>query len=552
MKILQSLYDKDQKPFFDKYQPLIPTLFYLGIIAQIISFTTEISVVYNIVSSKLHSFPVLIDPTTIKAVAWSAAILLSGFFEVGLRKFLPYSVRVFLYDRWTGLDRYMSYFILAVAGLLLIGSAVFSFKGSKELVAIVSEPTEIKTDQADNQHSTKIDGIKSQYLADKAATNETYGAQIAAIESKYGGLIAKQESEIALYERKEQRNKKSYTSRKQVHKGNISKLQAERGAQLADLQAAKRTDLNKLADHKNKASTKAQDSYSRTIEKIDRKNRTTKADATDKASLYGNGLGGFTIVCMIVLILSVTINEIHKKGSGIVETVIVSQYDFSPNFVSRFFSMAKEKFQQKVHSKITEWEGTTPAPTLPTLDHQLLDIGAIEQERISIEVEKTGDGKYIIPSRFDVRKSVNGVAPKLVYQFDEYSKNGGNFSQNMSTEEAVISATIKTPTEATPADKTDIGYNTTKKGKNQSKTRKNGLDNMGHIPDIREVQKLADQSKIKSTEMKRKKVLQFWNKYIKKHGRKPTYQIIADGIGMNSTKTIGKYVNYWKKKGEIK
>lgn len=437
MKIIKSLYELTQKEFFDRYANLIGTLFWLGVLAQIVSFVTELGIVYNIVSTKLYDLPIGMDANTINAISWTVAILGSGFFEIGLRKFIPYAVRCFLYKRWEGLDKIMSIFILAVAALLVIGSIALSYNGSKELVNIASEPEKESTEKADSEYKNRSHRIRSTYRADSTNIVQTYGAQIAGIESKYVGLISAQDSQIKLYERKEQRTDKSYTSRKEVHRANIAKLRSEQGAQFADIQAAKRKELASISDVKKRAHSEAETKLTTAIANIDQRNRTTAVAATAKSDLYGGGLAWFTVLCIVVFILAVVIDEVHKKGSGIVEQVLVNQYDFSPSAWSRFWGMAKEKFQEKVHTKITKWERSTPSPTLPVVQHELFDLAKIEQERIIVEVEKLDKGKYIIPSKLDKSQLIQpeNEAPVLPTEPQNDLFQDGNFSKNSTVQE---------------------------------------------------------------------------------------------------------------------
>ena len=432
MKIIKSLYQLTQKDFFDRYANLIGTLFWLGVLAQIVSFATELGIVYNIVSSKLYDLPIVMDANTIMTISWVVAIIGSGFFEIGLRKFIPYAVRCFLYKRWKGLDRVMSIFILVVAILLVTGSILLSYRGSKELVSIASEPEKETSIKADAVFNTNRQEILNQYQTDKASIESTFDAQIAAVERKFLGKVQKQESEIAIYERKEQRTGKSYQSRKQVHRGNIAKYQSEQGAQIAALQAEKREALANVSENKRKASNKAQSKHDKELGRIDRRNRKTAADATEKSDLYGGGLAWFTILCMVIFILAVIIDEVHKKGSGIVEQVLVNQYDFAPSAWSRFWAMAKEKLQEKIHRRITLWERSTPSPTLPVVQHELFDLGNIEQERISVEVEKLDKGRYVIPSKLDKSQFIlpEEEAPVLPVKPDNDLFQDGNFSKN--------------------------------------------------------------------------------------------------------------------------
>ena len=84
--------------FFQSYAGLLSTLHILGYIAQLISALTEFGVIYTLVrQSVAETFP-----EYAAAAALSGAILGTAFLEVGLRRFLPYSFRVFYFQRYRG------------------------------------------------------------------------------------------------------------------------------------------------------------------------------------------------------------------------------------------------------------------------------------------------------------------------------------------------------------------------------------------------------------------------------------------------------------------
>jgi len=563
MKLLRSLPSETKKDFFDRYANLIPTLFWVGVIAQLISFFTELSVVYNLVHTNLSDFPVHIDQNIISIVSWSAAILLSAFFEVGLRKFIPYSVRTFIYSRWKKLDKVMSIFILMIAISLVVGSVTFSFQGSKELVNVVSVPKKESKAETDRDYRANIADAKDQYQTDQAATKNSYAAQITSTYEKYQGKIDRQQSEIDRYVRKEQRNKVSYTSRKLAHRGNIANIKSEQGEAIAKLQEAQRKELANLSDIKRKSLKQAETGYTTKISSIDRRNRTTAAAAAEKAEMYGGGLAWFTVVCMVVLILSVVLDEVHKKGSGIVEQVVVNQYDFSNSAWSRFWKMLKEKWQSFIHRKITAWEQTTKAPSLPVLDYQLYDVGAIEQQRIKVEAQKIKNDTVIIPSRLQGANDEGKPSPKKAKKKnEEVEADLDHFSLNLVPENMVKNG-MEEQVNLHQEGRVKIGgfLPSMMAAQEQVKNGKTDFilpifketgrtDRFNKIPDINTVQKLSDRSKSAHTLKQLKRVKKYYLNYLKKHGRKPSHKLVGDALQM-TVKTAGKYVRMLKAQGDL-
>ena len=152
MKIQFSL--PSNEDFFSRYATLRPTLSKLSIIAQIISALTEIGIIYSIIFSRVVDFL----PMYATTIAMLGAMAGTAFLEIGLRKFTPYSIKAFIYKRFSGLDLAMTFFILLVNVGLLTASGYLSFKGSKELVGIASKPKQETTIQADEAHKSQKKG----------------------------------------------------------------------------------------------------------------------------------------------------------------------------------------------------------------------------------------------------------------------------------------------------------------------------------------------------------------------------------------------------------
>jgi len=198
--------------FFNRYANLIPTLSKLGVITQLISALTEVGIIYSIILSRV----VEIAPNNAEVLATIGAIIGTAFLEIGLRKFTPYSIKAFLFQRFNGLDLAMTVFILMVCTGLFIASATLSFSGSKELVRIATPtPQEQSTDKTDLANKDKKQELRTVFVSDSATIANGYLKQIEAEKSRYNSLIDQQQSNLKRYQRKEQRTGLSYTTKKE-------------------------------------------------------------------------------------------------------------------------------------------------------------------------------------------------------------------------------------------------------------------------------------------------------------------------------------------------
>jgi len=379
--------------FFNRYATLIPTLFKLGVITQLISALTEVGIIYSIILSRVYE----IAPNNAELLATIGAIIGTAFLEIGLRKFTPYSIKAFLYQRFIGLDLAMTIFILIVCTGLFLASGTLSFSGSKELVRIATPiPTEQSTDKTDLANKDKKRELRAVFVSDSATIASGYLKQIEAEKSRYKSLIELQQSNLNRYLRKEQRTGLSYTTKKETIKGKIATIFAEQAATIANTEARQATELKTLTSNR-KQDLKAVDSlYLAEINIIRTANQQTKDKAESATLFYGNGLAWFTIICLLVFLFSVVIEEIHKKGSGIQQIAIPNQYHFSESILSDFINMVSEKVNFKLRHKIQSWSMATPPPPIPLAPPNLYDLARAEQQRLVFTLPRTIDQHYLL------------------------------------------------------------------------------------------------------------------------------------------------------------
>ena len=379
MKIHFSL-PKDEG-FFNSYATLTPTLYRLGFLAQLVSAMTEIGILYSLVYTTLiDAFPKFAHPA-----ALVGAVIGTAFLEVGLRQFLPYSFRAILFKRFGGLHLVMSLFILLVSAGLLFSSGLLSFKGSKDLVAAVAPaPDQLGTGAVD-----------SLYQERGRAINHRFDAQQRALREKYRALVGVQQQQFKKYEEREKRTGLSYITRKTRIKGKIAELQAEEAEKLADLESGRAQSL-----------AAAEGRHLQGLQKVASRNDSEREKSERAISRYGGGLAWFTIVCLFVLVLSIALDEVHKKGSGIETKALPDQYHFSQRIGKELVIMLSEKWNYFTRSWIRRQADRTPPPLQPAPLPVLYEMADTNSRRIKIRT----------PSAPDLGESF--------YQLSAYAGNG--------------------------------------------------------------------------------------------------------------------------------
>lgn len=330
--------------FFNRYAGLIPTLKIGGYLAQIVSYATEIGVLYAIIRSTTSDF---LPIDTAHKTAIAGALLVALFLEVTLRKLLPYAARAILYKRTAGPDALMSAFILTAAGLLLFASGYLSFAGSKDLVEYTTPPPPPpSTLQIDTMAAGRRAATLANWAKDSATIAASHAAQIAAHQTSLRQL---------------RRSPANAGARRELTKA-IAKAKADQATQTARAWSQTRAQLDAIeAGHQNERNELKEEAAQQ------------KEATAAKINRYGSGLGYFTLVCLIVLIIAVFLTEVYEQGAGIETIYHPTQYDFAPGVLVEAFEAATERINQTARARIYAFADATPPPPLPAQMQPLYD-----------------------------------------------------------------------------------------------------------------------------------------------------------------------------------
>lgn len=418
MKIHFSL-PKDEG-FFNSYATLTPTLYKLGFLAQVVSALTEIGIIYSLVYSSLADF----FPGIAHLAALFGAVVGTAFLEIGLRKFIPYSFRAILYKRFQELHLVMSVFIFAVAIGLLFSSGLLSFKGSKDLVAAVTPP-------ANQQTTIAIDSL---FRQQSASIQSRFDGQASALQEQYKALSSVQQLQLEKYQEREKRTGRSYISRKNRINEQLAALAAQKASKLAELEHAK---ANSLA--------LAEQRLLQGMKKVEAINDNAKVRSEQQVRRYGNGLAWFTIVCLSVLVLSIALDEVHKKGSGIEAQALPNQYHFSQSISKELATMFSDKWNYFTRSWIRRQADLTPVPLHPPPLPILYDLEGLQSQRVKVSFQQLIEARE---QPLALNTSLGGYD-----QLFESAVAGDDTSSVLSR--AVVKGFVQSPTEESTEQPTD-------------------------------------------------------------------------------------------------
>jgi hypothetical protein len=327
-------------------------------------------------------------PALAPYIGAAGALIGTAFIEVGLRQFLPHSVRAILYGRYSGLELAMTVFIMLSTAALLTTSGALSFKNSKTIVeAVAPAPEERSTEAAGMEYANRKEEVLAQFRADSIATAARHTGAAEALRQQYASLIGVERAKLAELAGRESRTGQRFPTQRERIKTQIAELEARQNTELADIEQRKAAELAVMQQTRRSATDEAKTAFDEARSKVEAGNDEARSKAAATVDKYGGGLAWFTVVCLVVLVFSVVLYEIHHKGSGITETVQPTQYDFLPGVLAEAQTAIAERFNFEARSRIRLFAEGTPAPPLPLAPAPLYDIGQMEQPRFVLQFQ---------------------------------------------------------------------------------------------------------------------------------------------------------------------
>ncbi|MCI5093486.1 hypothetical protein [Phaeodactylibacter sp.] len=378
--------------FFSVYAKLAKSVKASGYFAQVVSAFTEVGGIFA------ASLSILTPIFGQYAVYPSAAIAVIGtaILEISLRVTAPQAVDAVLYRRWQGLHRAVTIFVFVLAAVLLTTSGVLSYKNSKivvDAVTITPQLDSLAVQAQQIEYNAEKAKLEEAYRADSTTIAGQYEKRIQATTAAYAGKIASAKRELSNIYNKEQRTGNSYATAKDQARQKIADLKADQAAALAELTSEQAAALAALKAEYKAGIAKADSVKGEALAAIESEYKTAQTDRAGTVNSYGGGLAYFTIIALFIFLASVILDRIHLKGSGIDETVELSQHDINPPAYIEAWQAIRERLQTTVRAKIAAFDENTPAAPLPTSKRELYDPTELANVRVSLKLDDESEGE---------------------------------------------------------------------------------------------------------------------------------------------------------------
>ena len=378
--------------FFNKYAVLVSTLSITAILGQIISGTTESTILYT---QSLQNF-IKFVPEYAAYIAGAVALLGVVMIEGGLRVLLPISIRSLLYKRFKGLDLIVTILAIPAAPALLFISAWLSFSGSYSLVdSAVGEAEQETTVIADSTKTAEVMLLDNEYKSSKAELESMAALEKAAVQSKYTAKVGAVDKKIESYKAKEITTGSSYSTRINRLEETKAGLVAKQMEAEAEITAALATDKKALKAALDQARDKVLAKHTKATDAVASANTLAVQKNIKLKSEQGGKLGYLTVVMLVILIVSITLKEIHYKGSQIEQRVEVKQSYFEQGIVASFFNSVGAWLEVRARKVIQKIERSTEDTLKPIAPPLLYDRGSIKQRVVQLEPERRKIGYEI-------------------------------------------------------------------------------------------------------------------------------------------------------------
>lgn len=401
--------------FFETYAFLIKAIRRSGYAAQVVSGLTEIGGIFS--AAYVSLLPIF--PQYALYAAGTIAVIGTAVIEIGLRVLLPHTVDAVLYKRFAGLYLPMTIAIWLCTVVLLAASGVLSFQNSKTIVKeYMPDAEQLVTTSQDSAWNTERASLSALFSQDSAMIAGRYESLIQAEKAAFAGRIQAAKTDLQNIRRKESRMGQSYASQKDDARAAIATLEADAAGKVAALQAALSDELSQARKSYLDGLQGKERRYFASVDSVGAINQAAIDERAGTVSTYGSGLAWFTIVALFVLVVSIILDRIHRKGSGIKETVELSQYDVNPHWWVNLQHAVSERFNHFMQSRITAFADKTPPAPLPAKPSELYSPSQLANIQITLKVDQDGatdeEGNvvYIQPKRraigFNVKNDDNG------------------------------------------------------------------------------------------------------------------------------------------------
>ncbi len=531
-----------ESKIFNSDATLLSGFIALGFLCQLWSFLSE----FIGLNQYLIDMAALYMPTFWASLTGNGiALLLSITIEIATFAAITYIVNC-IYNGYLTFSKNLTKVQIANWFKFLIGFGITAFivlisitvsKRNIELQTKAAPPQAKIIDVAPlkEQLNKDLAVIENRYNSDKEILADSYNESKQNIISLYTYKIEQKESDIVNLERKEQRTGKKYITAKENYRKAIKSLREQQTSELITLKDKQDKNLLNLLAIRNNESTTIKETFTTDKEKI-----TTSNDGVIVATqarnewlsyflkLYaGYSVLGF-LFCRIWVVISF-------NTCGIQPRILVKPEFFESGILKDFFTLIYSFPARHLHNLIREGLATVPELVPISANGAVINIEVIEQQeeqQLQLTGQEQNEYNNLFGDLFAEPQKLNGVHP---------------LSSNLDAQKNIF-AKVELPTISTESSEDIFSDNLGDKN-----IHKENISKIGRIGDRMPLSTANldnDRNKEKHKRKQKKRIVKYYENYIKKHGKKPSYQTISDALNI-AVRSVGNYARELKGEGKL-
>ena len=352
----------EAKVFFARYAKPVAILRNGSIFGQLISGATEGVVLYGLFYAAFISILSQYAADGAKVAALACVLVIEGASRVGL----VYSIRAIVRKRWKGKDLVMTLFLVPMTLLFVSIGTLLSIYGAEDGIKMVSvPPAEKATTGIDSTATVRVEQVQKEWDEEKELVKAEVGPLVAATEDLNSANLKMIDREIRDVRNKERRENQSYSTQKGTLRTQRQEIETAGIAEVTGLKKGEAREMTKLREKYKPLMDTLRSGQFAAVQDVADQNKENFEEWEADLEGYSWFLGAIVIAFMLLMIVSITIDEVHKSGSEMVEQVQPGAFYFEDGILASLSTAIGGRLEAGLRNLVLWIERGTPETKEP-------------------------------------------------------------------------------------------------------------------------------------------------------------------------------------------
>lgn len=348
--------------FFARYAKLVAIFKKGSWCGQLLSGITESILLFSLFYG---AFMTLV-PQYAKHSAIVAALATAIIIEAAARIGLIYSIRAIVRKRFKGKDLAISVFIIPLTLIFISIGTVLSVYGAGDGVEMIATPpTPHLTAGVDSTANQQAAIIQGEWDQETSRVNTEFAPLITQTEAVNASALRLIDQQLSNLRQRERRENTSYSTRRSQLATQRQATEAQGITALAEIQQRQTRELTSLRHKYQPRIDTIRADQARQGRSIQQQNQAEYNSWKEKLSGYTWFLSALVVAFMLLLIVSITLEEIHRAGAEMEEQVQPGAYYFEDHWFTALTNALSAWVGTHLRYLIARIERTTPQAVEP-------------------------------------------------------------------------------------------------------------------------------------------------------------------------------------------